>query len=89
MHYFMHEDGDGDLVDVTGFCSDWCHQCWCREHGLEYGGWNGAYECDGPEWCARCGSIAEGGESCDTGCWTAWHAGLECGHGIPGVVEVA
>jgi hypothetical protein len=57
MHYHFVEDTHGNLVDLIPFCSDYCHQEWCYENAIPYGGWNGCHE--DPyyeELCARCES---------------------------------
>lgn len=53
-HLHLHEDENGDVVDATVFCSDWCHRDWCATNGATFGGWNGCNEMDGPQWCANC-----------------------------------
>lgn len=55
-HFLEIDNADGDLLEVKTFCSDFCHQCYCDEHNIEYRGWNGAHELesDYPEWCERC-----------------------------------
>lgn len=56
MHIHRTEDADGDLVEVTYFCTDSCHRAWCTKYGVEYEGWDGAHE--GPDYdvdCAGCG----------------------------------
>lgn len=66
MHYLHIEDARGDVVDLVAFCSDRCHQQWCRGHRVEYGGWNGCQEGpDYPEWCANCGTYAGGEAECE------------------------
>lgn len=59
-HYYEVRDGRGDLVDLVSFCSDWCHQAWCRETGNEYQGWNGCHEHEYREDCASCGEVMPG-----------------------------
>lgn len=59
-HLFLIEDGQGDLVDFVAFCSDWCHQSWCRENGKEYQGWNGCQETSWSVPCASCGDKVQG-----------------------------
>ena len=54
-HTFMHEGKNGDLVDLTYFCSDFCHRQWCERTGNKYGGWNGCHELYSAEQCASCG----------------------------------
>lgn len=59
MHTHHLCDDDGNLVDLVPFCSDWCHQEWCRVTGFAYGGWNGCHEGgDSEEYCAECGAPA-------------------------------
>ena len=54
MHY-LEVILDDDLVDLIPFCSDWCHQQYCRAHDVEYEGWNGCHEgSDAAEYCANC-----------------------------------
>jgi hypothetical protein len=47
----------GDIIDRHWFCSDSCHQFWCRAAGVNYGGWNGCHELvsDTPVPCYHCG----------------------------------
>lgn len=59
-HYYEHEDKNGDLIDLTAFCSDWCHQNWCRRNGMEYQGWNGCHESPYDYTCAECEQECEG-----------------------------
>ncbi len=66
MHYHFVEDSSGDLVDLVPFCSDACHQAWCTENDVAYGGWSGANEGgDSAEFCAHCGTFAGGTPECD------------------------
>jgi hypothetical protein len=66
MHYHHVEDDGGDVVDLVPFCCDSCHRDYCRENGLEYGGWNGCHEgSDSAEFCANCGTYAGGAADCD------------------------
>lgn len=53
-HYYEHNDINGDIVDITPFCSDWCHQQWCAENGMNYEGWNGCHEQPYDTECAHC-----------------------------------
>ena len=54
MHYLEVVLGN-ELVDVIPFCSDWCHQQYCRAHDMKYEGWNGCHEgSDSAEYCASC-----------------------------------
>ena len=48
--------GSGDLIDIVSFCSDGCHQQWCRDNGVEYEGWYGAQETYDHR-CASCKEI--------------------------------
>lgn len=59
-HLFPIEDQYGDLVDEVVFCSDWCHQSWCRENGKTYGGWYGCQEISTTVPCASCGEKVQG-----------------------------
>jgi hypothetical protein len=68
MHYHEIDDERGDLQELVPFCSDSCHVEWCREHNVEYGGWNGAHESDVTEYCANCGVIAGVGTEDDDAC---------------------
>jgi len=61
MHYYMLEDKTGDLVDLVPFCSDYCHQDYCRRTGKTYEGWNGCQEgSDYPQYCNQCGELVSG-----------------------------
>ena len=54
MHYLEVVSGN-ELIDVIPFCSDWCHQQYCRAHDVKYEGWNGCQEgSDSAEYCASC-----------------------------------
>jgi hypothetical protein len=53
MHLTYVEDGYGDVVDVTYFCSDFC-----ASYCPNYDGWNGANEA--PDYsveCDECGTV--------------------------------
>lgn len=66
MHYHLITDDTGDVVDLIPFCSDACHQEYCRDHGVPYGGWNGCHEGgDSCEFCANCGVFAGGTAECE------------------------
>lgn len=54
-HYFYHSDAQGDLIDITVFCSDPCHSEWCETNGLKYEGWNGCHTPPHDYECANCG----------------------------------
>lgn len=51
-HLYLHEDENGDVVDATVFCSDYCHREWCKIEGVTYQGWNGCHEMNAPQFCA-------------------------------------
>lgn len=54
MHYLIKMWGD-EMVDLVPFCSDWCHQSFCKANNLKYEGWNGAHEgADAAEFCSYC-----------------------------------
>ena len=53
-HIHRHEDSRGDLVELTYFCSDFCHQDWCTDTGTTYEGWDGCHEIYSPAVCASC-----------------------------------
>ncbi len=55
MHIHRHEDGEGQLADLTYFCSDFCHQTWCADTGAIYGGWDGCHGDAPATVCASCG----------------------------------
>lgn len=55
-HIHPIEAENGDLVDIVTFCSDWCHQQWCRDTGTAYEGWYGCMEMQSPSICASCES---------------------------------
>jgi hypothetical protein len=59
-HYYEVEDDKGDLIDLVVFCSDFCHQSYCRENGKEYGGWNGCHELEFTTPCESCGEQVHG-----------------------------
>jgi hypothetical protein len=67
MHAYIVEDDHGNMVDVIYFCSDACHQMFCRAHpDLPYRGWNGCHEGgDSVEFCAHCGVVAGGTYQCN------------------------
>ena len=66
-HHHVIEDASGDTVDVIILCSDSCHRDYDRDHGLPYGGWDGAHESlDYNSYCAQCGVVAGcGPEACE------------------------
>jgi hypothetical protein len=59
-HYYEHEDANGDLVDLTIFCSDYCHLFYCMTQERKYKGWNGCHEQEETTNCAYCGALIEG-----------------------------
>jgi hypothetical protein len=62
MHEFYIEDATGDLVGAVALCSDSC----LRDYSLEnYAGWNGAHETEFTTYCAQCGVVIPGEDSCD------------------------
>jgi len=56
-------DSEGQLVDLVPFCSDWCHEQWCRDNGRAYEGWNGAHEHPYNDECDNCEAVIVGVES--------------------------
>lgn len=54
-HIHRHHDNNGDLVDLTYFCGDYCHRVWCEDTDTKYDGWDGCHEVDTPTVCAHCG----------------------------------
>ena len=61
MHYHPIEDKYGDLVDLTPYCSDYCHR---EGEGKDYQGWNGCHEgADYDQECANCGEVLPGLET--------------------------
>ncbi len=62
-HIHRHEDEDGNLVDVTYYCSDWCHRDHCLRTGLAYEGWDGCHEVESDQQCANCEANINGLES--------------------------
>jgi hypothetical protein len=66
---FQHEvtTEDGELLDIKPFCSDGCHQDWCRENGVKYPGWNLAPEAPADTYCAQCGTVTD---YLSCGCWS-------------------
>jgi hypothetical protein len=59
-HYLEIEDSKGDLVDVLVFCTDFCHEAYARQNGLEYKGWNGCHELDFDQNCLYCEDTVHG-----------------------------
>lgn len=53
-HLCLIEDTTGDVVDAIVLCSNSCHEAYCSENSLIYGGWNGCHELQGPQWCENC-----------------------------------
>jgi hypothetical protein len=62
-HYYEINDREGQLVDLVPFCSDWCHEQWCRDNGRSYEGWNGAHEHPYNDECVNCEAVIVGVES--------------------------
>lgn len=65
MHLHLLEDDNGELVDYIKFCSDACHQFWCRENDSEYLGWSGCHEAEHTDWCEQCGVVLPGLNACE------------------------
>lgn len=59
MHIHRHENTEGELIDLSYFCSDWCHRDWCRTTSNAYEGWDGCHEIDGGQVCANCQEVAK------------------------------
>lgn len=54
-HIHRHEDHEGNLADISYFCTDWCHRQWVQERGEKYEGWDGAHEAPNGTYCEECG----------------------------------
>ena len=54
-HAVLHEDENGQLEDVTYYCSDRC----ARTDG-GYAGWYGCVDPSTTEACPSCGTVMEG-----------------------------
>ncbi len=60
-HYlFINDTRTGDLLDLIPFCSDSCHQDYCRTNQTAYEGWNGAHETYDDAECATCEALLQG-----------------------------
>tara|TARA_Y100000310_G_scaffold202682_1_gene202924 strand:+ start:186 stop:374 length:189 start_codon:yes stop_codon:yes gene_type:complete len=56
-HLHLIEDSQGELVDYSVFCSDYCN----REHsGNDYAGWHGCNEISTTQPCENCGETVQG-----------------------------
>lgn len=61
MHEHYIEDEDGQLVDAVALCSDACNRDYA---GAAYAGWNGCHEAEFTTYCAQCGVVIPGEDSC-------------------------
>lgn len=55
-HIHRHTDTGGDIIDISYFCSDDCHQTYCTTTGREYPGWDGCHEIYAKATCESCGA---------------------------------
>jgi len=53
-HIHRHTNSRGDVDDLSYFCSDFCHQQWCRETNTPYEGWDGLHEVEFTIECEEC-----------------------------------
>lgn len=54
-HIHSWQDKNGDTVELSVFCGDYCHRQFLRLRGVAYEGWNGCYEMPAPAYCDNCG----------------------------------
>lgn len=59
-HQHYQLDRNGDIVDINIFCSDFCHESWCKQTDSEYDGWNGCHETEHDVVCEYCDTIVKG-----------------------------
>lgn len=54
-HVHLWTDKNGDVVEASVFCGDYCHRQFLAMRNVKYEGWNGCHEMPAPSYCDNCG----------------------------------